>query len=535
MTAAAMKIEDTVETSSTRKLDTEISKFMDRAFDTMNDRLAEACRIANVADEEIEGVESYECAETVTKIEFLFDFRTDLSHVTHAGDVNPGSLPVLSLENIVKEREAIIARLSAQYCSRESLIADAMRENSGISTLFDGNYAVQRDTCGVCAGYGDYNCSGCSSSGKMLCKRCTMTGHIKCRACYGQGGHRKSDNSWGTCTTCMGHGEFICGQCNGTARCACDECSGSGRCRCDGCSGHGVRATVHSIKATREIKVSVRSTDLPPALSKRIGELAKGDVSHLVRPSGVGNPVFRPDKASVDDSDNHSTFKVYIDCDMVVARTPFKYDDDPHFVVCSNLPDPVNGGQTVCFSPFLDKSISKASISAAKASTPRAIREALREDGFNDIALAIETGFDGFEAVIEAMSCGAISKVGLSTVRDAYQKACDAHAKKSARSSWLWPLFVGIIGIGTLQVTGGMDWLFSLRVPYDGLLFPVIAGFLNLIVCSKEASYRFHKETGHAGSPSLGLVGIAVFLLTAVLFAFASPFGGVYASLITGQ
>ncbi|MCZ7860772.1 hypothetical protein O9X98_05080 [Agrobacterium salinitolerans] len=478
--------------------------------------LKRACEFVNVEPPVLEG--EVTSNRIKTPFDALFSFKFEATHRFVNCNVNAGDIPVVGSDAVAALRDELRNDLRAQFTTEAALRARTAKAEINDGKLFETDYAVCKDTCAGCSGAGSFHCSPCGGYGQLQCNNCFLSGYVRCTACSGRGGHGDIP-----CTYCGSKGSVVCHRCNGTIRMRCDGCGGRGLKTCGGCQGDGIVSTVY--RATLSMAAKLEAG--PTALSK--------DNLSLLRAWVVGGfPKLR--SLGDDDGDHMETdvhaatvhkgqsdldYKVSFNCYSTVSRLDFMFEGKKAWVERSKTSLPF---AQITFSNFLDTKVQPAIELAGRATTPSAIRKALKDGGFPKIAAKFDNP-DEFTSDVKFETSSAVSTKAIKPLEDHYNQSTGKFAKGAMRRAWKLPVLVSLGGWAAAchydipQAAADMEsplWM-------AGLAF--VAGFITLLVSNFEARYSIVTESKTLRGWRAGFTQFACAIATAALFWTSSYYG----------
>lgn len=487
-----------------------------KAMADISKALKRACAFANVEPPALDGVVASNRVKT--PFEALFSFKFEPTHRFVNGDVNAGTIPVVRPDKVPALRSELRASMLSRFANDEALRARTVKADYKAAKLFETDYAVCKDTCTGCAGAGRFHCTPCGGAGSSRCTNCFNSGHVRCAACSGRGGTGNIP-----CTYCNTKGSVLCHQCNGTLQVQCGGCRGYGYNSCGGCGGDGIVSTVYH--AT--FSVSGKLEAGPSALSKdnltslRVWVLAGFSKPLSLGDDSGGHMETDVNAAVVSRGANDLEYKTSFNCLSTVSRMEFLFEGKKAWVEHTKTSFPI---AKVSFSNFLDGKVEPAVALASHASTPSAIRRALKEGGYPKIAEVFDKP-DDFEFKIKFETNGAVSLKVAKPLEAHYFQAVEKFARGALRRAWKFPV---------LAILGG--WWVACR--YDvpqaaadmesplwmaGLAF--VAALVALLVSNFEARYAITSEANTVRGWRAGPAAYACAIAAAALFWTSSYYG----------
>lgn len=478
--------------------------------------LKQACEFVNVEPPVLEG--DVTSNRVKTPFDALFSFKFEATHRLVNSNVNAGNIPVVHADDVPALRGKLRNNLLAQFTSEAALRARTAKAKINDAKLFETDYAICKDTCSGCAGAGSFYCSPCAGHGQLQCNNCFFSGYVHCTACSGRGGHGNIP-----CTYCNSKGSVLCHRCNGTVRMQCDGCGGRGLRTCGGCRGDGIVSTVYH--ATFSVVGKLESG--PTALSKDSLALLRGWVvggfPKLRSLGGDDDGQMETDvhSAIVSAGKSDLEYKVSFNCYSTVSRLEFMFEGKKAWVEHAKTSLPF---AQITFSNFLDAKVQPAIELASRATTPSAIRKALKDGGFPKIAAKFDKP-DEFTNDVKFETSSAVSTKAIKPLEDHYNRSTERFAKSALRRAWKLPVLVALGGWAAACHYDIPQAAADMESPLWMAALAFAAGLVALLVSNFEARYAIISEANTVRGWRAGPAAYICAIATAALFWTSSYYG----------
>lgn len=500
----------------------DIEKMFPIAETAINKALERLNQVIGVDDIEFEDNEvdpTYK--QSLATFAFDFDFDAIVYNDTFPGSYDDSDFPCLNRNDAQEKQHLKISRLRDRHESKEVILERALTGVTGQAQIADCHVARHQYTCTQCVGAGEVTCSGCNGNGTYRCTSC-LDGKPNCLHCYGKGRIAGGNNSWVTCTPCMGRGWHYCGTCEGTMQATCGRCSGHGANNCPKCNATGILTDFYGVRYAVTSSLTEKETKLIPAETKRLLQWIKGgfpgrnDKEH-VRPEVVPVSIHAVENQQSGRKSHRMDFNVLVPQIVI----DLNFEGRPANVRHILFEEP-----WVHFSPFLDQRVEKiaTTVESHKDKAPTDILKAL--ESYPAIHSSVKDrwasdpsfcGFKWSDAVSDHFY-GAVSPQAIHPIMANY----DASARRLQKEAVGNTIFMPMLAMAIIWViTQMMDFPGSIRSGLDQILvipYVLIPFFVTRWMVKSKAQRVIKKATGQAADVKLGLRGHVVPIAAGLIF-----------------
>ncbi|MDW9481180.1 hypothetical protein GOB57_21275 [Sinorhizobium meliloti] len=502
--------------SVTIKIEEAQKPLAERAMQDITKALNRACAFVNVDAPSLEG--GLASSRIKTPFEALFSFKFETSYRVENGNVDAGNVPVVHPDRLSALRSTLRAEMLTRFANENELRARTARADIKDATLFETDYAVCKDTCSGCAGAGQFHCSPCGGHGHQQCDNCFLSGYVRCTACSGRGGTGDIP-----CTYCNAKGSVLCHRCNGTVRMQCSGCGGHGKVTCGGCRGDGIVSTVYHAAFSTSGKLQAGSSALSKENLSLLTAWVIGGFPKLRSVGGESGDHMETDvqSATISRGQSDLEYKVSFNCYSTVSRLDFMFEGRKAWVEHSKTSLPF---AQITFSNFLDGKVLPAVELASRASTPSAVRRALKDGGFPKIAAMFDKP-DEFTTSVKYETSSAVSTRAINPLEAHYIRATERFAIGALRRAWKLPVLVTLGGWAAASHYDIPQTAADMESPLWMAALAFAAGLIALLVSNFEARYAIVSEANTARGWRAGPAAYACAVAAAVLFWTSSYYG----------